>query len=80
MGSTLHIGKYGQNKEISVQDGELHYQRIGGRGATLRFLAKDIYALNEDAKITFVRDAKGIVIEMLIDWRDREPERLSRVQ
>lgn len=73
-----YTGRYG-NKEISVQGGELHYQRIGGRGATLRFLARDAYALNEDARITFVRDAKGTVIEMHIEWRDRDPERLSRI-
>jgi predicted aspartyl protease len=73
-----YVGRYG-NKEISVQDGQLYYQRIGGRGATLRPLAPDTYALNEDARITFVRDAKGTVIEMHIEWRDRDPERISRV-
>jgi hypothetical protein len=72
-----YVGQYG-NKEISIQGGELFYQRIGGRGATLRALSKDTFALNEDAKITFVRDAQGNVTEMLIEWRDRDKERLSR--
>ena len=52
-----YVGKYG-NKEISVQDGGLYYQRIGGRGAALRATGKDKFALNTDAQITFVRDEK----------------------
>ena len=46
-----YVGKYG-NKEISVQDGGLYYQRIGGRGAALRPTGKDIFALNTDAQNT----------------------------
>ncbi len=72
-----YIGKYG-NKEISVRDGELYYQRIGGRGATLRAIAKDKFALNTDAQITFVRDANNIVSEMIIDWVERDREQLKR--
>ncbi|MBC7911888.1 MAG: aspartyl protease family protein [Pyrinomonadaceae bacterium] len=72
-----YIGKYG-NKEISIKDGALYYQRIGGRGAVLRATGKDKFALNTDAQITFVRDDKGIVYDMLIEWVDRDKEILKR--
>jgi len=72
-----YVGKYG-NKEISVKDGALYYQRIGGRGAALRATGKDKFALNADAQITFVRDANGVVSEMLIDWVGRDKEQLKR--
>ena len=72
-----YIGKYG-NKEISVRDGGLYYQRIGGRGAALRAIGKDKFALNTDAQITFVRDAKNVVTEMTIDWVERDREQLKR--
>ena len=72
-----YVGKYG-NKEISIQDGGLYYQRIGGRGAALRTTAKDKFALNADAQITFIRDSKGVVSEMLIEWVDRDKEQLKR--
>lgn len=72
-----YVGKYG-NKEISVKDGELFYQRIGGRGAALRATGRDKFALNTDAQITFVRDGKGVVAEMLIEWVERDKEQLKR--
>lgn len=72
-----YVGKYG-NKEISVRDGKLFYQRIGGRGVALRATGKDKFALNTDAQITFVRDGKGVVSEMLIEWIDRDKEQLKR--
>lgn len=72
-----YVGKYG-NKEISVRDGGLYYQRIGGRGAMLRAIAKDKFALNADARITFIRDNKGTVTEMLIEWVERDKEQLKR--
>jgi len=72
-----YVGKYG-NKEMSVRDGGLNYQRIGGRAATLRATAKDKFALNADAQITFIRYAKGVVSEMLIEWVDRDKEQLKR--
>lgn len=72
-----YVGRYG-NKEISVRDGGLHYQRTGGSGAMLRATGKDSYALKEDAKIKFIRDAKGLVTEMAIDWNDHPDERLKR--
>jgi CubicO group peptidase (beta-lactamase class C family) len=72
-----YIGTYG-NKEISVQDGGLYYQRIGGRGAALRATGTDKFALNTDAQISFVRDANKVVREMIIDWVDRDQERLKR--
>ncbi len=72
-----YVGKYG-NKEISVRDGGLYYQRIGGRGVALRAMGKDKFALNADAQITFIRDAKSVVSEMLIEWVDREKEQLKR--
>jgi len=72
-----YVGKYG-NKEISVRDGWLYYQRIGGRGAALRATGKDKFALNTDAQISFVRDGKGVVSEMLIEWVDRDKEQLKR--
>ena len=72
-----YIGTYG-NKEISVQDGGLYYQRIGGRGAALRATGTDKFALNTDAQISFVRDANNVVREMIIDWVDRDQERLKR--
>jgi uncharacterized protein (TIGR02246 family) len=74
---TDYVGRYG-NKEISVRDGGLHYQRTGGSGAMLRETGRDSYALKQDAKIQFVRDAKGVVIEMAIDWKDHPDERLKR--
>jgi ketosteroid isomerase-like protein len=72
-----YIGLYG-NKRISVLDGGLHYQRIGGSGAMLRAIGKDKFALNRDAQITFLRDARGVVNEMLIEWVERDKERLKR--
>ncbi len=72
-----YVGKYG-NKEISVKDGALYYQRIGGRGAALRATGKDKFALNTDAQITFARDGKGVVSEMLIEWVERDKEQLKR--
>jgi CubicO group peptidase (beta-lactamase class C family) len=72
-----YVGKY-RNKEIRVQDGGLYYQRIGGRGATLRATGKDKFALNSDAQITFVRDAKKVVTEMIIEWVARDREQLKR--
>ncbi|MCA1817275.1 MAG: hypothetical protein LC746_12950, partial [Acidobacteria bacterium] len=74
-----YVGKYGENKTITVQDGSLYYQRIGGRGGKLVALpAADTFNLNDDAKITFVRDAAGNVTEMIITWKDRPEERLRR--
>jgi CubicO group peptidase (beta-lactamase class C family) len=77
--ATLHdyTGKYG-NKEISVKDGGLYYQRIGGSGAALRATGKDKFALNTDAQITFVRDSNGVVTEMIIEWVERDKEQLKR--
>jgi len=72
-----YVGKYG-NKEISVRDGGLYYQRIGGRGVALRATSKNKFALNTDAQITFVRDGKGVVSEMVIEWVDRDKEQLKR--
>jgi ketosteroid isomerase-like protein len=72
-----YVGRYG-TKEITVRDGGLYYQRIGGRGAILRAAGKDSFALNEDAKITFSRNSKGAVVEMSIDWVSHEDERLKR--
>jgi ketosteroid isomerase-like protein len=72
-----YVGRYG-NKEITVRDGGLYYQRVGGRGAMLRSAGKDRFALNEDATITFIRDSKGAVVEMSIDWVSREDERVKR--
>ena len=72
-----YVGRYG-NKEISVRDGGLYYQRIGGRGAALRAIAKDKFALNTDAQLTFVRDAKNTVTELIIDWVERDREQLKR--
>jgi CubicO group peptidase (beta-lactamase class C family) len=72
-----YAGKYG-NKEISVKDGGLYYQRVGGSGAALRATGKDKFALNSDAQITFVRDANGAVAEMIIEWVDRDKEQLKR--
>ncbi len=77
--STLqdYVGKYG-NKEISVRESGLYYQRFGGQLAELRAIAKDKFALNRDAQITFVRDPKNTVIEMVIDWVERDQEQLKR--
>jgi uncharacterized protein (TIGR02246 family) len=72
-----YVGRYG-NKEISVKDGELYYQRLGGRGAVLRATAKDRFALNTDAQINFLRNPSGVVTEMVIDWVDRDKEQLKR--
>ena len=72
-----YVGKYG-NKEISVREGGLYYQRIGGRGTVLRATGKDEFALNTDAQITFVRDASGVVTEMIIEWAERDKEGLKR--
>jgi CubicO group peptidase (beta-lactamase class C family) len=72
-----YVGKYG-NKEISVKDGALYYQRIGGGGAALRATGRDQFALSTDAQITFMRDAGGVVSEMIIAWVDRDKEQLKR--
>ena len=72
-----YVGKYG-NKEISVRDGGLYYQRIGGRGAALRPTGKDKFALSTDAQITFVRDGSNVVTEMIIEWIERDKEQLKR--
>lgn len=72
-----YVGKYG-NKEISIQDGGLFFQRIGGRGAALKAAGKDKFALTNDAQITFVRDGSGVVTEMIIEWTDRDKEQLKR--
>ena len=74
----VYVGKYGENKTITVQEGGLYYQRIGGRGGKLVALSADTFSLNDDAKITFVRDAGGNVTEMIIAWKDRPEERLKR--
>jgi CubicO group peptidase (beta-lactamase class C family) len=72
-----YLGTYG-NKEISVQDSGLYYQRIGGLGARLRPIGKDKFALNTDAQITFTRDANNVVTEMIVDWVERDQEKLKR--
>lgn len=72
-----YIGKYG-NKEISVRDSGLYYQRIGGRGATLRPIGKDRFALNADALLTFNRNGDGAVTDLLIEWAERDKEQLTR--
>jgi CubicO group peptidase (beta-lactamase class C family) len=72
-----YVGKYG-NKEISVKDGGLYYQRIGGSGSTLRAIGKDKFALKNDAQITFVRNVTGLVTEMIIEWIERDKEQLKR--
>jgi len=72
-----YVGKYG-NKEISVRDGALFYQRIGGLGAALHPTSKDKFALKSDAQIAFVRDAKNVVNEMIIEWVERDKEQLKR--
>jgi hypothetical protein len=62
-----------------VRDGGLFYQRIGGRGAPMQRVSRDAYTLDGgDARITFVRDAAGAVVEMLIDWNDGHKDRLKR--
>jgi CubicO group peptidase (beta-lactamase class C family) len=72
-----YVGKYG-NKEISAREGTLHYQRIGGSGAVLRAIGKDKFVLNTDAQLTFVRDARNTVAEVIIDWVERDREQLKR--
>jgi hypothetical protein len=71
------VGRYGK-KEIFVRDGGLYYQRIGGRGAALRAIGKDKFALAEDAQLTFKRDAKGVVVQVAIDWVTYPDELLKR--
>jgi CubicO group peptidase (beta-lactamase class C family) len=72
-----YAGKYG-NKEISVRDGGLYYQRTGGRGGRLQATGKDKFALNTDAQIVFIRDEKSAVKEMVIEWVGRDQEQLKR--
>jgi CubicO group peptidase (beta-lactamase class C family) len=72
-----YVGTYG-NKEISVRDGGLYFQRVGGRGAALRQTAKDKFALNTDAQVTFGRNAAGVVTEMIVEWVDRDKEQLKK--
>jgi predicted aspartyl protease len=74
-----YVGKYGENKMITVEGNELRYQRIGGRGGSLVALSKDRFKLNDDAQLTFIRDAKGNITELLIEWNDGTKERLKRV-
>jgi retinol-binding protein 3 len=72
-----YVGRYGK-KEILVRDGGLYYQRIGGRGGILRPIGKDKFALADDAQLTFKRDAKGVVVEVAIDWVTFPDELLKR--
>ncbi|HEV2803753.1 MAG TPA: S41 family peptidase [Chthoniobacterales bacterium] len=72
-----YVGRYGK-KEIFIRDGGLYYQRIGGRGGALRPIGKDKFALAEDAQLTFKRDAKGVVVEVAIDWVAFPDELLQR--
>jgi hypothetical protein len=72
-----YVGRYGK-KEIFVRDGRLYYQRIGSRGGVLRPIGKDKFALSEDAQLTFKRDAKGVVVEVAIDWVSYPDELLKR--
>src|SRR5215213_8695829 len=72
-----YVGRYGK-KEIFVRDGALYYQRIGGRGGALRAIGKDKFALAEDATLVFKRDAKGVVVEVAIDWVSFPDELLKR--
>src|SRR4051812_16225392 len=72
-----YVGRYGK-KEIFVRDGALYYQRIGGRGGALRAIGKDKFALAEDATLVFKRDAKGVVVEVAIDWVAFPDELLKR--
>ena len=74
-----YVGRYG-NKEISIKDGALYYQRIGGSGAGLRAIGKDKFALNTDASLTFVRAENGAVFKLIIDWTERDQEELKREQ
>jgi len=74
---TDYVGQYA-NKEISVKNGGLYYQRVGGSGAALRATGKDKFVLNTDAQITFVRDGHDVVTEMIIEWVDRDREKLKR--
>jgi hypothetical protein len=72
-----YVGRYGA-KEILIKDGALYYQRIGGRGGPLRAVGTDKFALAKDATLQFKRDAKGMVVEVAIDWVAFPDELLKR--
>jgi ketosteroid isomerase-like protein len=72
-----YVGTYG-NKEISIRDGGLHYQRIGGAGAMLTPIERDTFALRTDAVIRFLRDGSGRVTTMRIEWVDRPVDEIQR--
>ena len=72
-----YVGTYG-NKEISIRDGSLYYQRAGGRGGVLRPIDRDAFDLNGDAIVRFVRGADGKVARLRLEWPGHPTEELVR--
>jgi retinol-binding protein 3 len=70
-------GTYG-NKEISIRDGALYYQRIGGRGGALRRIDGDAFDLNGEAVVRFLRGADGKVARLRLEWSGHPTEELPR--
>lgn len=73
-----YAGTYGV-REITVRDGNLYYQRIGGHGGTLKAIAHDQFDLAGDVVVTFQRDNDGKVTSMRIQWKDGRSETAARV-
>ncbi|MBV8516080.1 MAG: hypothetical protein JO197_01640 [Acidobacteria bacterium] len=72
-----YTGTYG-NKEISIREGALYYQRIGGSGGTLHPLGNDRFDLGGEAVVTFFRDASGKVTRLRLEWPGHPVEEYDR--
>lgn len=72
-----YVGTYGV-REVSVRDGALYFQRVGGHGGALNALAGDQFDLNGDVVVTFIRGSDGKVTSMRIDWKDGKSETVAR--
>jgi uncharacterized protein (TIGR02246 family) len=72
-----YVGTYGV-RQISMRDGALYYQRVGGHGGVLKPLKGEQFDLNGDVVITFNRGSDGAVQSMRIDWKDGKSETVPR--
>ena len=74
-------GRYGE-RTISLEDGSLYLQRRGGPKLKLLSVSKDVFTLAEvpEARMKFVRDEKGKIIELQVLNREGEWETSNRQQ
>ncbi len=74
-------GRYGE-RTISSEDGSLYLQREGGPKLKLVTVSKDVFTLAEvpEARIKFVRDESGNIMELSVLNRAGEWEKSKRAQ